>query len=450
MATAVSAHKPFDIRTSGTYTIRLSDSVSKPASSRGLTSVRYNHKPAVSSQDGATERIDAQNAQGMSTLLLQDGTDEYEYEGQAGNDEHTLVLVPDESGEGYVLELLDMAMVYNLTRAPWEKDSAKLAENYTILPAVEAMRSERETREINGSNDNDEPDSDNPWDYRHFVSAFSPSTAPVRAQHPTTTMNSPALSHTASQAASSQGTPISRPARKPVNPMMPNRKPKPKTSTPAHVEPASKRNKPDQVPEVRVSSTKAARKMQKPQVEDIVLDDVADDEDDGDLVFDDAPSKKSVSKHNSGLGVNGGAAPMSLRSVASSPGSRVASPAPGYHGHHHTPRSHAADDDLVMDIDEPHTTRNGYHDDEHDAEDDDVDDLHIGSPARHQPAQQKREHPSLQSTGRRRSSAHVQGEAEGDEDDELEMEMLRAMAEEEEDEPRPAIAVEEEEESEEE
>ncbi|KAF2224610.1 hypothetical protein BDZ85DRAFT_104726 [Elsinoe ampelina] len=454
MTTAAASHKPLDIRTIGSHAIRIGDSITQSAPSSGLTAVRFNHKPTLSVENDINQTILGDEDTGHTKLKLQDGEDTYEYEGQPGDNDCTLVLVSDETGDGFILETLESALVYNLTSAPWENDRAKLADSYTILPAVDAMRADGEGDHSEELEDDGEADPDNPFDYRHYMSATSPDTEPVRDHKPTSTMNSPALSTTGSHAPSIQATPVSRPARKPANPMMPNRKPKPRTSTPAKAEQPAKR-KPDNVPEVRVTSTKSTRKIQRPVVEDIMLDDAADDEDEddeGDLVFDDAPNKKSVAKRNAGLGLSQGNAPMSFRSAASSPGSRVSSPAPGSFRQGHAPRSRPADDgDLVMDDDDTQTASNGYRQTQDaEAEDDDVEDLHLGSPARHQAAAPKRDPPPLQVTSRRRSSAHVNAaEGDGDEDDELELEMLRAMAEEEDDEPA-AVAVEEEEESEEE
>ncbi|PNS21810.1 hypothetical protein CAC42_408 [Sphaceloma murrayae] len=442
--------KPLDLRGVGEHRVRIGESVRQPVSGSRFTSIRYNHKPAVSSDNDIFERIEEADDSGRSALILQEGEDEYDYEGQPGDSEDTLVLVQDESGDGYTLELLDTAVVYNLKSAPWEQDAAKLAEHYTILPAVDAMRSEQREQAYSKELGDDGPDPDDPWDWRHHIDTISPVLAPTQPHTTTSTVNSPALSYTATHAPSTNGTPVSRPVRKAVNPMMPNRKTKVRNSgTTQTSDVITSRNLPSKTTETSVNTSKVPRKVTKPKVEDIVLDDVADDEDDGDLRLDDMP-KKNLTNRNLGLGVNA-APPMSLRSAASSPGSRLSSPAPGFSDQRDPPRSHEVDDDeLVLDINNESSPASRHRRDDQEIEDGDVEHLHIGSPARHRPAPSKRDHPSLSNVTRRRSSAHVTGDGEGDEDDELEMEMLRAMAEEEDDEPKDAVAVEEEEESEEE
>ncbi|KAF2154133.1 hypothetical protein K461DRAFT_292803 [Myriangium duriaei CBS 260.36] len=430
-----------DLRAAGSHPIRLADT------RRGLTCVRYNHKPDLS-EDLATATLRQDTKKGDYKLSIKDDEDEYVYQGGVGDAQDTVLLLLDESGDGVVLETADASIACNLVGAPWESDAKKLAEQYPILRAVEGEQSGAIDSGSLDTSDESDRDPKNPFDFRNYLDAFTTTTATTKVHN--AGRSSPAVSN----ASTPRKDPPARAVRKPANPMLPNqRKAKPRASAAAATTRVSapKRTKSPpplasvSVPEVRVSSSTAPNAIRKGKanVDDIELDLDIDDphDDDGDLVLDDAPPKPS--KHNAHLRAAAeSTGPISLRSAASSPASRVASPAAAG-GYYRQPPSaqHHDDDDLVLDHGPTHRERTQ----DYDSEDDHAETA--PPPARNYQAAQQR----------RRSSGIAPAEAAEDDDEELAQAMLRELEEDDYDDDEQQTAgaqpnryVEEEEESEEE
>jgi len=434
MAGSVTPHMELDLKSNGSHTIRLGNSIQRSTSNH-LAAVRYNHRPNIENPDDTTLSI-IQNEHGSGIMLsLKDGDEEYEFQGQSHDDQHTFILLPAKDGDGFVLERLDLTHTLNLTSAPWETDRHKLEEQYKLLD-TEDSEYERLDGGDDSFDDDAKPDDDNPFDFRHYIqsslAALSPAVRPERVRGETPLQ--------VSQTASRTSTPIARPARKPTS-AFPASKPKPKAKITSQPKPASPRvDRPahQDVPSVRLErkgTIQLPRKpVRRPSVEEIQLDNL-DDGDDG-LVLEGADTHAN-SQRSLGRALAGtlGDGPISLRSAASSPGSRVDSPAPvNPHRPSALGRNRYDEDDIVMgddDDDDVSPRHNGerHEDDEVEEDDGDVEDLALPSPVQ--------EHrPSLSGTA-----------ALADDEDDLEKQMLMAM---EADDDEPAPAVEEEEESEEE
>ncbi|KAK8217616.1 hypothetical protein M8818_001375 [Zalaria obscura] len=452
MATAATSPAPhINLRTPGTHKLRLGPALERGSGAKTRnTIIRFNHKPTLSHpEDSSASLVRSDRGANTVELSLKDGDDKYTYSGQRKSDEHTYVLLPDENGDGYVLEEVQYSHEMNLSSAPWESDAKELAQRY---PRLGDQAPEASEDDLFGEEDahGGEPEKDNPFDYRHYLKMVE---APSPALGPDQRSTNGAA--TPSQAGSMKGTPQARPARKPTSALasQPRKKPPVKAT-----EPSSKRQKPSppsrandtNVPTVRLDRRASTRPTQaaskrRSGVEEIDLD--ADDDDDGLVLEGDDPAKATAGGHaprSLGLALSGqlGDGPISLRSAASSPASRVNSPMAG-RGPSPLSGAQGVDTDA-----EDIQGANGSGEDEDsdvdaDAEagadgeaDDDVEDLQLPSPAR---------------TQTHRPSDTV---VTADEDDDLEKQMLMAMEEEEEESglAAPAVAsrVESDEESEEE
>ena len=174
-AAAVSSRARADIRTSGTYNVRLGATFQR--SGERLTSVRYNHRPNIVHTDDATLSIVSDGDDSATMLSLKDGDEEYEYKGRPAEEKQTYVLIPTDEGDGFVLEQLKATHTYNLTSAPWETNATTLAEQYPTL----ATEHDIEQAQTDLFGEDDKADDDNPFDFRHYIKssieALSPDSA---------------------------------------------------------------------------------------------------------------------------------------------------------------------------------------------------------------------------------------------------------------------------------
>lgn len=374
MSAAAASPQPaaFDLRNTSTYPIRLGRSLQQTTQSTRL-GVQYNHKPSISDPEDTTTSIVPSHIRSRTQLSLKDGDDEYTYESTEHNGEHTYVLLPNETGDGYTLERLDASYKFNLSGAPGEEDARQLAKKYPHLQSESGDDADFDEDDAEDTH----ADAANPFDFRHYV---QPTDSPSPPARPTkgSTLNTPS----ASQPPSSTNTPLARSVRKPPSAFaaqVSKPKPKPKPN-PADALPQHKRARlspePDEakdhhhhterranVPSVRIdrrASTRIAlppkQQPKKPQPapqpqhspsDDLSLDrpqgdgngDDDDDDDDGDLILEGdvpAPRRTHYSQQRSlGAALSGGLGadrqgPRSLRSAASSPASqRVESPGGG-------------------------------------------------------------------------------------------------------------------------
>lgn len=424
---------PIDTSTTAPHTLQLGKTARNGTTANPFITVRYNHKPSIKATDDTTTSIVPSSGKGpgISILSLKDGDDEYEYRGRSVPDDHTYILIRENGKDGFVLERLDALHKYNLRTASTQADPLKLAEQYPPLDSDDDGSDDKgysDTGKDGASGNDEEPDSDNPFDFRHYLDA-----PPSQGLAATPSGTHPQLLSPGYQA-SAQGTPTFRASKKQTSAVFSQpRKAKPERAVVDKTNSGEKANgngphgksTNGDIPKVRVDNprTNAPLKKQhkrktRADVEDINLDDS------GDLVLEgDMSQKASVSygKRSLGLALAGqlGDGPKSLRSAANSPGSRITSPMPARSG------SYRADDgDIVMGDDStPHhhqQTRRRPTDDDDDNDDDDadadgdvdddVDDLQLPSPAQvHRP------------------SVSDQVVTAVDDEDDLEQQMLMAM-----------------------
>jgi hypothetical protein len=316
MATASLVPSAIDFAAPHTYTIRLGAGVLKPKGSNKWTSVRYNHKPAgkdISSTILPSTPVD--NSSSKASLRL--GDKEWKYDGTCAQSEDTYVLLIGEKEQEAVLERVQDIYTYNLVSAPEESDAAKLARKYEHIAADEPTGSEE-----------NEPDADNPFDWRHFLrkeeakrdatltstplqqARAKPAAATPKAAAVTAKRKTPASANTKATAPKSK-------------------RPRPSTSAPTTAKAA--------VPTVRLDRKASIRHPSSPPKHPSASShpDNSDDND-GELILAN-PSSSSLSSKGAGAGssmhlaLSGafgkGTGPTSLRSAASLPGSRIASPA---------------------------------------------------------------------------------------------------------------------------
>lgn len=424
-----------DLKDKASFPVRLGSSILQPSKTGTFTSVRYNHKPKSKSQKEAQYTLRT-SEKGKETLLFQDGKDQYQYDGQAAREGGWYILVRkgDSQDDTTSLERVDVCHEFNLVKTPSEKDSAKLVTQFDQLPNDQA--DDLSGEEVGFA----EPlDSNNPWDYRNYL------------KKPTRKLSSPAYSkpksassnHQAPQSAASS-TPTSRPVKPTPSPLLTQMKRKAQTSAKMNSKrvkagteeprpPVGKPAKPSQeVPQVRIDRKASIR---RPSVDDS-----------GELILENETPVTEKPPKRAGamaLALSGqlGGGPISLKSAASSPASRVASPMP--------PRPEGMDEGEEFELGEsspevenkrPPKQREedyfGGDDDGPDGEDADADveDLELPSPA--------------QTHRKSVSTATVTGPV--DDEDDLDAQLQAAMMEDDDSGIAPARPAESDEESEEE
>ncbi|KAF1349955.1 hypothetical protein BDV97DRAFT_180012 [Delphinella strobiligena] len=459
-----------DIRSPAAFPIRLGRSAQRPSSSSGYAGVQYNHKPTLSNPGASTTSIKPpESGSKLYSLILKDGEEEYIYKGTHGVGEHTYILLPDEEGDGYVLEKLDSTYRFNLSKAPWESGSRVIAQQYPQISAAhdDDDDEEEEEGELFGDNAEDdldlnaEADADNPFDFRHYMQSTespSPQFQPARGS----VIGTP--SSLASHVSTRTSTPAARSsARKPpsafaLQERKARAKAKPKPEPAKRQQPDSKRvrlspeaeagQKDLDIPKVRLdrrASTRTAvppKKADPPKpapsdADELSLDFDGDDDDGGELVLEgDAPTSSYRGQHSLAPALSGaftgGNGPRSLMSAASSPASHNPSP---YQRHVDTD---GEDIEIDMNPDSPEEVRDeqaryrGHVDEDAESDvdaqgeleldadgeaDEDVDEMHLPSPA-------QAHRPSVSNTV-----------VTADDDDDLENQMLLALEAEDDDMP---------------
>lgn len=381
-----------DLRNQATHPIRLGASILKPSSSSRFSSVRYNHKSKIADPEDSTSSIIPGEDGDYTVLSLKDGDEEYTYSGTHADAADTYVLVVANAGDNqdFVLEKLCTTHAFNLTSTPSETSASKLAERYPQLMA-DGQEDEAGLFGDEDASADTHPDSDNPYDYRHFLKK---ATAAAR-EAPRSTAGTPARTST--------NTPSTRPTRPTAVPAPQLRKRKQETKDMAFQQkrvkvshPPATQKKSD-VPSLRIDRRASTRRISLDDSGELVLE--------GETPVSAKPGKKQQSSLALALSGQLGQGPISLRSAASSPASRIASPMP----------SQGETEEIDLGGDGPAADEDADADADADEEDDaDVEELELPSPAQvHRPSV---------------SGPTVTG---GDDDDDLEAQMMMAMAEDE-------------------
>lgn len=322
MAAASAVLSAVDLKVPSSYPVRLGSSILRYADSKTYSSVRYNHKPRT---NGGTEPSSSirTSKDGSVQLSLPAGSGAYGYKGKTVDDTDRYVLLSKGNGKDkeLVLEKVTGSHDFNLASTPSESDESKLADRYQQLPA------DTEDDGLFGDDEDvDEPvDADNPFDFRNHLKAEG---AKPRLNGSDTPQSAAATPRPTARATTS--TPLAQP-RKPVAPSSaaqkkrkPQDMPKPnpkrvKAGTEPPAPTSSSRPKVRDVPSVRIDRKASVR---RPSFDDS-----------GELILENETPVTEKPPRAAGamaLALSGhlGQGPISLRSAASSPASRNASPMP--------------------------------------------------------------------------------------------------------------------------
>lgn len=307
------------------YTIKLSDRITNPSPSHShYKTVKFNHKPRATGKVRTTTVKPTSTDDNQFNLSIRDKesakstkSSTYEYTGQRRELKKTYVLLFDQASQTATLEPLEETYAFNLKSAPWEKDAAKLAEQYQqVRPrrekpdgqldaanddaddlfsdGSETPRSLNESMFGDGPSD-EEPEEGNPFDFRNFLkdaeqsegfaSPYSQSGTPLRTTTTssntataTTTTTAPARSTPLQQSERSKAKQTLKPAPKPAvkqqqtstaasrkrkspDPEQPAAKPKDKatTSTTTTSSATATATKPQPTPAIRLDRRASAR-----------------------------------------------------------------------------------------------------------------------------------------------------------------------------------------------
>ncbi|EOD47769.1 putative ell-associated factor protein [Neofusicoccum parvum UCRNP2] len=271
------AHVALNPHQNARYTIKLSERITNPSQSQSrFKTVKWNHKPKATGNVRTTTIKPASAGDNQFTLCMRDKesatstkSSTYEYNGQRRELKKTYVLLFDKDSQTATLEPLDETYAFNLKTAPWEKDPAKLAEQYQqVRPrsekpgrpsaasddADDLFSDGSDTPSVNesvfgdGPSDDEDPEEGNPFDFRRFVkeadqsegfaSPYSQSGTPLR-----TTTNS--------------GTTTAAPPPARTTPLPQTDRPKAKQALKPAPKPAVKQS----------STTQASRKRKSPEPE---------------------------------------------------------------------------------------------------------------------------------------------------------------------------------------
>ena len=388
----------------------------------------------------------------------------YKYKGKASSAKDLYAVLLDSQTKKCVLTQVDSQYAFNLISTPKEKDVTRVQQQYEQIKLHEPIGSSSDVEDDLFGDAEDQPSEDGSeagssvFDWRNFV-ARGRSTSPdgtigtprvaatsaqntplLRAQGTKPSVASKPKTQPRSQNEPPKSNPrdVFKPRKKAASPLVaPTRKAAPATAK-------GKKSVPEPVPNIRVerrASThpKATENNTKERAEGEDVEERGwqteeqrqmedEDEDDvGDLVLDfDSPTVPSKRPSAFGLAA-ASTGPISLRSAASSPASRLGSPAMR---HNRSPSEEDMDLEIeVPDADEPgptsYTFDDGDDDDDDDMEggnerggDSDVDALQLPSPVADTRGSSE--------VGKRALSPP--DEMDEDENVDLEAEMLQALA----------------------
>ncbi|KAF2773293.1 hypothetical protein EJ03DRAFT_347810 [Teratosphaeria nubilosa] len=332
-----------DVKTPATYAIRVGKSIVKPDQAKRYVSLRYNHKARPQSSDVTCRLVWDGREKGRSEVRVQEADEDraYLYDGADAGFKSSYVLLVRGQGKDaeLVLERLSGSHNLNLCRTPTDQDEDRVRGRHEQI----RLASDAEEDDLFGDEGEEAPlDPDNPFDYRHFLKAAEEKTRrqDTDAKPKTAGTPHPSAHHTA------RSMPVVKPNKRPEAPLY---VPPTKRKAPASAEkPSNKRVKAPQDSSTTPSAPKRATKttsqppppkikvdrkasLRQPSIHDHHADD-DDDDDDGELILENGtsahqPRHPAMSLALAGhLGTTNG--PVSLRSIASSPASHVASPAP--------------------------------------------------------------------------------------------------------------------------
>ncbi|KAK3331018.1 RNA polymerase II transcription elongation factor-domain-containing protein [Apodospora peruviana] len=118
----------------GKYPIILSDALLGKPSKESYTAVRYNHKPALSSDSApATARLKQSAKDSSFNLGFEDQGDKYQYNGARTSEDGKYVLIFDPARKAFILHRVDSTFHMNLTKTPTDSNVESLRKQFPHL-----------------------------------------------------------------------------------------------------------------------------------------------------------------------------------------------------------------------------------------------------------------------------------------------------------------------------
>jgi len=121
------------------YPIILSDALLGKTSKETYTGVRYNHKPALSSDAApASARLKRSAKDGVFNLGFEDHGEKYQYSGSRTSEDGKYVLIFDPARKAFILHRVDSLFHMNLTRTPTDGNVESLRKQFPHLEVKSA------------------------------------------------------------------------------------------------------------------------------------------------------------------------------------------------------------------------------------------------------------------------------------------------------------------------
>ncbi|KAK3363600.1 RNA polymerase II transcription elongation factor-domain-containing protein [Lasiosphaeria hispida] len=119
---------------SAKYPIILSDALLGKSSKETYTGIRYNHRPALSSDTApGTARLKKSARDGQFNLGYDDNGDKYQFSGTRTTDDGNYVLIFDPARKAFVLHRVDSLFHMNITRTPDNGNVESLRKQFPQL-----------------------------------------------------------------------------------------------------------------------------------------------------------------------------------------------------------------------------------------------------------------------------------------------------------------------------
>ncbi|KAI9807155.1 MAG: hypothetical protein M1825_005873 [Sarcosagium campestre] len=166
------ADNPIDPSKPAKFPVLLGDSLlaRSGASKRRFMGVKYNHKAKLKSTSRKSRIRPEDSSTDLCTLSLTDDdekTSRYVYKGRRRTSKSSYTLIFDQSKQAFTLEKLDADYAFNLVSAPWEKDEK---ENKRQYPQLELRDVDQNGEQSDlPEADDASPDETNPFDFRHWL-----------------------------------------------------------------------------------------------------------------------------------------------------------------------------------------------------------------------------------------------------------------------------------------
>ncbi|KAF7577527.1 ell-associated factor protein, partial [Pyrenophora tritici-repentis] len=244
------------------FSLQISDRIAHSDEAQGdFSSVKYNHKP-TQTLDSRSTTLTSPSSSGLYNLRIDDTNDSgdkdvFTFTGQKSQLKKSYVLVLDPSSQQATLEPLSSSYTFNLATKNGKDVSSQHAKIYPKKLKDDAHNKDEEDDlfgEAAGvDNNGGDPDPDNPYDFRHFLSKekekrggdesdYKYASSPDYRTGTGSAVNTPQFG------ARTSATSVA-PARKPVT------APAPKKRKPAATNPMVKAKKTQPTPSVRLQRT---------------------------------------------------------------------------------------------------------------------------------------------------------------------------------------------------